>query len=49
MFILINYRLRATGVIDVENPAAQAMQMGSVEELPDSDEDDNETDKGKTK
>jgi hypothetical protein len=33
-------RLRATGVVDVENPVTQARQEGRFEELPDDTDSD---------
>ena len=33
-------RLKATGVVDVENPVTQAAREGRIEELPDSDDDE---------
>lgn len=33
------YRARATGVLNVENPVRQAVETGRFEELSDSDSD----------
>jgi len=44
LFVLFE-RLRATGVVDVENPVTQAAREGRIQELSDTDESDEETDK----
>ncbi len=36
------YRLKATGVVDVENPVTQAYQTGRIQELPDDASDDDD-------
>jgi hypothetical protein len=33
-------RLRATGVVDIQNPVTQARQAGRFEELPDDEDSD---------
>lgn len=39
-FTNVRYRLRKTGIVDIENPVAKAFQEGRFEELPDNVEDD---------
>ncbi|KAH7157750.1 guanine nucleotide exchange factor [Dactylonectria estremocensis] len=39
LFVLFE-RLKATRVVDIENPVAQSMKMGHVEEIEDSSDDD---------
>ncbi|KAF2453827.1 guanine nucleotide exchange factor [Lineolata rhizophorae] len=39
LFVLFE-RLKATGVVDVENPVRTAMQEGRIQELPDSDDEE---------
>jgi hypothetical protein len=43
----VSSRLKATGVVDVENPVTQAMQSGRIEELPDDASDDDDDEKKK--
>jgi len=45
LFVLFE-RLKATGVVDVENPVTAAAQSGRIQELPDSDDDDEDDDGG---
>jgi len=47
LFVLFE-RLKKTGIVSVQNPVEQAVQSGRFEELPDSD-DEEEDDKGKGK
>ncbi|CAG9943306.1 unnamed protein product [Clonostachys rosea f. rosea IK726] len=47
LFVLFE-RLRATGIVDVENPVVTAAREGRIEELPSSDdEEEKKDDKGK--
>jgi len=43
LFVLFE-RLKATGVMDVENPVTAAMQSGRIQELPDDASDDDDSD-----
>lgn len=46
--MLTRCRLKATGVVDVENPVREAYQSGRIQELPDSDEEkDSDEEDGK--
>lgn len=36
--LIFEYRARANGLLNVENPVAQAVREGRLEELPDSDD-----------
>jgi hypothetical protein len=41
--------LKATGVVDVENPVTAAAQSGRIQELPDSEDEDGEDGGGEKK